>query len=89
MRRGIANRNTHHRLVKSSRRLFTGRISPPTGGSGGSVGCPLTVGLRSKTRNFRAYGFMVRESRNRVFKSFTVTGSRDSLLSRVASAIVR
>jgi hypothetical protein len=75
MRRGIANRNTHHKLTKSNCRLFTGRISPPTG----TCGPPLTVGLRSKTRNFRAYGFMIGDSCDPVFKSFTVTGSRDSL----------
>jgi hypothetical protein len=75
IRRGIASRNIHHRLTKSSCRPFTGRISPPTGA------ClpPLTVGLRSKRRNFREYGFMIGDSCDPVFKSFKVTRSRDSL----------
>jgi hypothetical protein len=75
MRRGIANRNIHHKLTKSSCRLFTGRISPPTGASIP----PLIVGLRSRRRYLRAYGFMADESRDFVFKGFTVTGSRGSL----------
>ena len=75
MRRGIANKNTHQRLTKRSCRLLTGRISPPTG----TCLPPLTVGLRSKTRSFRACIFMADESRDFVLKNFTVTRSRDSL----------
>ena len=73
-RSGIASRNIHHKLTKSSCRLFTGRISPPTG----ACVPPLTAGLRSKRRNFREYGFMIGDSCDPVFKSSKVTGSRES-----------